>query len=197
MRTYNTSSLYGNYRTRTFAEIYSVDGNITASTFDEDWKASPFYMDMTSGIDANLVFYLLYARYGNSHIAASDENRFRYQLYSIMFQYGPTWNKQLEIQKEIQELDINAFREGSRTITNLAENPSVQPSTQDTEELEYVNSQSVNKTTRSYADAVALLNALLKTDVTEEFLDRFKKLFLTIVEPELPLWYETYPEEDA
>lgn len=197
MRTYNTSSLYGNYRTRTFAEIYSVDGEITASTFDEDWKTSPFYMDMTSGIDANLVFYLLYARYGNSHIAASDENRFRYQLYSIMFQYGPTWNKQLEIQKEIQELDINAFREGSRTITNLAENPSVQPSTQDTEELEYVNSQSVNKTTRSYADAVALLNALLKTDVTEEFLDRFKKLFLTIVEPELPLWYETYPEEDA
>ena len=32
---------------------------------------------------------------------------------------------------------------------------------------------------------------LLKTDVTKTFLDKFKVLFLKIVAPEEPLYYET------
>lgn len=30
---------------------------------------------------------------------------------------------------------------------------------------------------------------MIATDVTKEFLDKFKRLFLTIVEPQEPLWY--------
>lgn len=142
----------------------------------------------------SLVYYLLAARYANSNIASSDEERFKWNLFSTMFQYGPTWVKKLELQKEIRNTDIAEFQKGTRTITNQAANPATAPSTRDTEELSYVNNQNVNKTTRSIADAYALVLALLEEDVTEEFIKRFQKLFLTIVQPERPLWYVTYAD---
>lgn len=186
----NGSSLYGNYRTRTFSEIFE-----SAAHFSNEWNSTVFRAQIEP-IPADLVFMLLYARYGNSNIASSDENRFKQQLFSIIFQYGPTWQKELSIQKEIRTLSIDAFQEGTRNTVNNATNPSTQPSTVDTEELPYVNQQNVSKTKRSKADGYALMLSLLKEDVTEDFIRRFQKLFLNIVEPELPLWYETYPEEE-
>lgn len=186
----NGSSLYGNYRTRTFSDIFE-----SAAHFAEEWNSTVFKAQIEP-IPADLVFMLLYARYGNSNIASSDENRFKQQLFSIIFQYGPTWQKELSIQKEIRALSIDAFQEGTRNTVNNATNPSTQPSTVDTEELPYVNQQNVSKTKRSKADGYALMLSLLKEDVTEDFIRRFQKLFLNIVEPELPLWYETYPEEE-
>lgn len=145
----------------------------------------------------DLLYYLLVARYANSVIASDDENRFKYQMFSIMFQYGPTWAKELEIQKSIRTLTEDELREGTRSTVNNAANPSTQPSTTDTEELPYVNQQNVSKVKRSKIDGYALALSLLKNDVSEEFLRRFQKLFLTVVQPERPLWYITYPATAA
>lgn len=142
----------------------------------------------------DLIYYLLLSNYANSVIASDDENRFKYKVFSTIFQYGPTWAKELEIQKEVRSLTAEDLQEGVRNITNVAANPSTTPSTQDTEELPYVNNQNVSKTKRSKADGYALLLSLLKDDVTESFMKRFKPLFLNIVEPERPLWYATYDD---
>lgn len=139
----------------------------------------------------DLIYYLLMAKYANSVIASSDENRFKYQLYSIIFQYGPTWAKELQVQKDLRKLSIEDFQKGSVNIVNNAQNPSTQPAG---ELLEFINSQNVSKTTRSKADGYALMLSLLKDDVTENFLKKFQKLFLTIVQPEKPLWYVTDAE---
>lgn len=147
-------------------------------------------------MNLELVYYLLLARYSNSVIASSDENRFSYQLFSIVFQYGPAWAKELQIQKELRALDVSAFQKGNVNIVNVAGNPSGAPSTQDTDELPYVQNQNVSKTTRNIADGYALQLSLLKEDVTEDFLRRFQKLFLTIVEPEKALWYVTHGDGD-
>lgn len=187
---YNGSSLYGNYRTRTFADIFS-----DFPIFYEEWSNTVFAENIEE-LKTDLIFMLLYSRYGNSNIASSDENRFKYQLFSIIFQYGPTWQKELETQKEIRSLTIEQLQEGSRNIVNNASNPATTPSTVDTEELPYVNQQNVSKAKRSRVDGYALLLSLLKDDVTENFLARFRNLFLTIVEPDRPLWYTTYPEEE-
>ena len=111
-----------------------------------------------------------------------------------MFQYGPTWKKELEIQKKVRALTEDELREGTRNTVNNAENPSTAPSTADTEELPYVNQQNISKVKRSKVDGYALVLSLLKDDVTEEFIRRFQKLFLNIVEPERPLWYITESE---
>lgn len=145
-------------------------------------------------MNLELVYYLLLARYSNSVVASSDENRFSYQLFSIIFQYGPTWAKELEIQKQIRSLSIEDFQKGNTNIINIAGNPSGAPSTQGTEELPYVQTQNVAKSKRNIGDSYALMISLLKTDVTEAFIKKFEKLFLTVVAPEKALWFLTYGE---
>lgn len=189
---YQGSSLWGNYRTRTFSEIFD-----SYETFVEHWDLLPFKKAVAAdNIDIELAYYLLMARYANSHIASLDENRFIFQTFSLIFQYGPMWAKDLKTQAALRALDIDAFRTGVANIINQANNPSTEPTTADTEELPFVNSQNVSKTKRSVADGYALMYSLLKEDVSEKFIERFKKLFLTVVAPERPLWFVTDISEE-
>lgn len=184
------NSLYGNYRTRKFTDIYD---NVDSFLADYSDNGLPMLVDTTN---MTTLFYLLYARYGNSNIASSDENQFKYKLFSLVFQYGPTWAKRLEIQDKIRNLTEDELRESAKAIYNHSYNPSTLPSTDTVDELLTINDQNVTKHRRSKTDAYALLNDLLETDVTEEFISKFKKLFITIVEPELPLWYVSNEEDN-
>lgn len=179
------NSLYGNYRQRTFSNIWE-----NVDEFKEDYSDNGIGVSISDD-NATTLYYLLYARYGNSTIASSDENQFKYKLFSIIFQYGPTWEKRLDIQKKLREMSEDDLRESAKAIYNHSYNPSTAPSTDTIDELTTINDQNVTKHKRSKTDAYALLLSLLETDVTGEFLDKFKKLFITIVEPELPLWYVT------
>lgn len=182
--------LYGNYRNRKFSDIWEE-----VSVFLSDYQNNGIPV-LISDQSATTLYYLLYARYGNSTIASFDENQFKYKVFTLIFMYGPTWEKRLQIQKEIRDLDISDFVKGSTAIYNTALNPGTEPSTQGLEELPTIDSQNVNKYKKSIGDAYEQLLGLLETDVTAYFLDRFKSLFLTVVAPEEPLWYETEIEGD-
>lgn len=182
-------SLYGNYRTKTFSEVYPDKDSFVNEYNDIGIPTT------ISSTDAGLVYYLLYSRFANSHIASSDMTRFKYNLFSKIWQFGPTWIKKLDIQARLRELTEEEMLEGSRQIYNAAQNPSTDPSNFSEEELQYINSQNVTKARKGKLDGYAVLMGLLEVDVTEAFLTRFKDLFLTIVMPELPLWYENEDEE--
>lgn len=179
------NSLYGNYRTRTFIDVFP-----NADDFEEQYNDCGIPNVIT---DANLstLYYLLYSRYGNSHIANSDENQFVYKVFATIFQYGPTWEKRLDIQSKLRNLTDSELVSGAKQIVNHSYNPSTIPSTSDIEELPTVNDQNTSHYKKSKLDAYNLLLDLLETDVTGEFLDKFKKLFITITEPDYPLWYVT------
>ena len=85
---------------------------------------------------------------------------------------------------------------GTKAIYNTANNPGTEPSTGSLEELPYINSQNTTGYKKSKMDAYANLLALLDTDVTEDFIKKFGKLFITILEPREPLWYGTEIGED-
>ena len=53
------------------------------------------------------MYYLLYARYGNTPIANYDQTQWKYKMFSIIFQYGPTWEKRLSIQDTLRGLQIS------------------------------------------------------------------------------------------
>ena len=142
------------------------------------------------------MFFLLYAHYGNSSIASSDENQFKYKLFSYVYQYAPNWQKEMSVQKELRALNIEDLRQGATSIMNNANNPSGAPATNTKEALPFINNQNVSITERGIADGYAVLMSLLKNDITEIFVNRFSKLFLTIVAPQKPLWYVDYPTEE-
>ena len=175
--------LYGNYRNRKFSDIWE-----SADAFIADYKGNGIKTTIKDET-ATTLYYLLYARYGNSTVASSDENQFKYKLFSIVFMYGPTWEKRLQLQQEIRDLQLEDVLDGGKAIYNQAMNPNQAPTTDTLEEVPYISQQNTTKYKKTKAEAYSIILNLLETDVTESFISLFKKLFLVVVSPELPLWY--------
>lgn len=191
---------YGSSRTRSFADIFP-----DFETFQAAWEETAFSeqaVALTQTVPEGgptegpqnllLIYQLLLARYANSTIASSDENRFRLQCMSIIFQYAPAWIKRLEIQHTLHEMDLNSdeFLRGSSQIHNISLNPSEDPGTDTMDTLSTINQQNVNTQKRDKFKALAILEELLKTDITGSFIDRFRPLFRIIVAPQRPLFYD-------
>lgn len=181
-------SYYGSYRTRTFANIFP-----SFEEFAEAYNASPlkitFAEEGEPGLSLSQLFYMLYAHYGNSHIAYSDENQFVYYLWSIIYQYGPTVIKKREVQDRLRALPEDELTRGGKAIYNHAYNPGTEPSTSTLEELRTINDQNTTNYKKSKMEGYATLLALLEEDVVDEFIHKFRRLFIKILSPDYPLLY--------
>lgn len=151
---------------------------------------------LISDNSARTLYGLLLAEYANSTIANADEDQFKLRLCKIIFMYGPTWEKRLEVQKKVRELTDDEIFRGSRQIINKALHPGTEPSTATLEELPEISEQNTINVKRDKLTGYSNLLTLLETDVTAYFLDRFKELFLKVVAPQRPLLYENIEEDD-
>lgn len=152
------------------------------SDFETAYKATPF-KDAITDENLEILYYILYARYGNSSITNFSENQFKYKLFNIIWQYGPTWEKRLTLQADIRALSNDDILKGATVVYNHAFNPSTEPSTQTQYELPFINDQNVTKYDKTQMDAFTQLWDLLVSDVTEEFVARFKPLFKKFISP--------------
>lgn len=182
------NSYYGGFRTRTFADIFP-----TVAEFIDEYNELPFEKNVDELLT---IYYLLYARYGNSHIAYSDENQFIYSLFSVIFMYGPTWEKRLDIQTKLRGISDEELLVGGKAIYNHSYNPGSAPSTSTLEEILTINDQNTTNYKKSKMEAYSMLLDLLETDVTEDFINKFKKLFITVLAPDYPLLYVTEDDND-
>lgn len=179
-------SYYGSYRTRTFANIFPSFGD-----FEAAYNANPLKIDFNEYLTLEQIYYMLYAHYGNSHIAYSDENQFAFYMWSIMFQHGPRAIRKREIQILSTKLGIDEAKQGGKAIYNHAYNPGTEPSMQSMEELTFINNQNTTNYKKSDLEALAALDAILADDVVDNFIHRFKQLFIQILAPDYPLLYKT------
>lgn len=179
------------YNTLLFTDVWDE-----ASKFVKDYNASGIPTTI-SVANAMTLYYLLYARYGNTPISAMDEYQWKTRVFSIIFQYGPTWEKKLEIQQAVRTLTINDLKKGATTIYNKALNPASAPSDQTLEEINYINEQNVSKVQKNDSQAYAEWMSLLEEDVTGYFLRKFDGCFKKIVRPEKTLEYVTEDDYEA
>lgn len=197
---------YGSSRTRKFSDIFP-----DYSSFETAWNNTAFSESAVGlvkpGIDdqntsaatnLTLIYQLLLSRYSNSTISSSDETRFTLQCMATIFQYAPTWLKRLEIQQNLQGLDLSSddILKGSSRILNVSLNPSEDPATDIMDPLSTVNQQNVNLEKRDKFKALAILEELLRTDITSEFISRFASLFRRVTAPQRPLFYTTMEENE-
>ena len=166
-------------QTKTFNEIWA---NYT--TFSTDFNTSPFNGIITAN-NLEILYYLLYAKFGNSFITNLDENQWKFKVFSTIWKYGPAWEKKLEIQANLKalELDSDTLLQGAKAIYNKALNPETNPTTAALEELTYINEQNTTNYKKSKMDALTQLWNLIATDVTDSFLERFAPLFKRIWNP--------------
>lgn len=184
--------LYGSYLNMTFSDVYS-----SFDEFKEDAEgmaAKLIPVDFTND-SLEILYYLLLAKYGNNSIASSDVNRFKLHLFSIIYQYGGSWQKKVALQTKIRQMKEEDTQIGSREISNHAYNPATPASTAGLEDLQYIDQQSSRGHKKSLLEAYAEVSALIEEDITENFIERFKSLFLWFVTPQRPLWYVTDENE--
>lgn len=188
---------YGNMRNYTFADMYPtidafMNGQLdTSGEYISIGYKTAAIPQKISDESATTLYYLLYGQYGNSTIVGIDNNQWCYKLWSIVYMYGGTWEKRIAIQDEVRALTIDDAVKGGTSINNQSLNPSEAPVNDSEDILKTINTQVVNRFNKSKVEGYQYLMDLLETDVTKAFLDKFKVLFLKIVAPEEPLYYET------
>ena len=97
----NNVEMFPQYDTKLMTEVWSK-----ASDFLTDYQNAGIPTTI-SNQNATTLYYLLYAKYGNTPIANYDETQWKYKMFSIIFQYGPTWEKRLDIQTTLRGLQIS------------------------------------------------------------------------------------------
>lgn len=152
------------YNTKNFEDIYPE-----VNEFLADYGYLGLPRTISEG-NATILYYLLYSRYGNSPIANFDENQFKVKLQAVIWQFGPTWEKRLDIQQSLRLLTADELALGTSTsnvstgnssgsstdsgsaIKNHAFNPgemSSQVTTLNGPELTYIDQQNTDKMTGS------------------------------------------------
>ena len=181
------------YNTKTFAQILHEYSDFK-KLFDEDFDQ--YAKDCITSTNLNKLYWLLYSQYADNPIVNMSETRFKAKLVAITFQKGPTWEKKLGVQETLRGLTEDELRAGARTVFNRALNPETSPGTDTDTELTYINAQDVTKARRSKLDAYSYLMDVLKTDVTEEFIRSYAKLFSKFVSPTITHIYENDISEE-
>ena len=219
------------YDTNLFCDIWESSDEFLAdykNTGEEYTNQVPTTITDNNAI---MTYLLLFSRYGNNPIANYDVTQFKTKIFTIIWQYGPAWEKRLEMQSNIRGLTLQEIQTGTATswssegeqsqtnegsdstINNHAFNPSTAPNTQTTNELNYIDQQNVAKgtdsrtisgsdskttgqtVTKSKMDAYAQLWELVATDVTNDYIAKFRKCFKQFVAPERGMVYVTEDED--
>ena len=218
------------YDTNLFCEIWDSSESFLADYNNTGTEFTNQVPVTISQQNALMTYLLLFSRYGNNPIANYDVTQFKNKIFTTIWQYGPAWEKRLKMQEDIRGLTLEEITTGTKTgwtsdgsqsqtntgsdttINNHAYNPSTAPSTQSTNELDYIDQQQVAKgsntstisgsdnknteqtVTRSKMDAYAQLWDLVATDVTNAYISKFKNCFKQFISPERNMVYVT--EED-
>jgi hypothetical protein len=180
------NSNFGSYDTRTLSDIYN-----TSEALKTDYES---FFEADAIINFNIIYSLLMGRYADSHIKSYSEDKFRAQVCGIIFQYAPTVFKRNDIQKKLRALTEDEIVVGNTSVFNHAAHDASQPNTQSTWETPYINDQNVNKIKKSKINAYADLYAILEDNIFDEFLNKFKKLFVSFG-PGYSLYYKTHTIE--
>ena len=219
------------YDTNLFCEIWDSSDKFLADYNNTGTEFTNQVPTTISQENALMTYLLLFSRYGNNPIANYDVNQFKNKIFTIIWQYGPAWEKRLSMQEDIRNLTLQEITQGTKTdwssegsqsqnnsgtdttINNHAFNPSTAPTTQTTNELDYIDQQQVAKgsntstisgtdsqttgqvVTKSKMDAYAQLWDLVATDVTNDYIAKFKNCFKQFVAPERRMIYVTEDEE--
>lgn len=172
------------YNTKTFNQIYK-----NAETMLSDYLASPFgSLNYVTNATVNLTFALLTAKHGNSPIKNLSEEQFKMKLFSLIMSYGPTFQKKLDLQKQLRDLTADEMLEGNKQISDAVDNPEYANFAG--QELDGITRQNVSRLKKSKIQGISDLWNMLSPDLTGEYIAQFNQLFSVFLHNET-----TYVEE--
>lgn len=145
---------------------------------------------MATNGNMTTLYNLLFARYASNHIRSTYPEQWKKKIMATVFEYGPTWSKRLEIQDKVRTMSDDDLTKGTILTYNNAANPDTAPTTDTWDSLPGINSQNKTLQRRGKLDAYAFVDSVLRTDVTADFIEKFRKFFDITADPGLPLDYD-------
>lgn len=183
--------LYGVYRNEKFSDVFPDYATFLAEYEGCGLPTNIRHADPVSpSTDENslkTLYLLLVGRFMSSTIASDTVEQFKIKLFSIIYEYGPNWEKQLDYQKKIRAMTDDDILTSSTVRHYHGFNPTSEFTIG--QDVNFVNEQNTQLYKKNKGEAYALADGLLDSSITENFLRKFKKLFLSIVNPEFPQFY--------
>lgn len=146
--------------------------------FWEGWENSPFYDEELTEADLKKIYNHLLARYYNWHYVYLDDLGISLNTYHLISEYYPNVKERMKIVKELRELDETEFKKSGIRISSSGANPKI---AKDMDELiDQIDSQNAEFSLKSKEQTLRAKFSSLYDGIMEEFIDRFKKLFVKL-----------------
>ena len=185
---------YGRFSNKRFLDVFP-----DAETFKKEYSYYQILFNSPIKVEENqmgFIYYILYSKYGSEYIAMSNTTRFESKLFATLELAAPMLLKELDVQKNLLALSDEEIRAGSKAVYNHAFNPSGTPSTSTLQEIPYINDQNTTQYKKSPMEGYSILLSLLDDNLLENFLRKFKKLFLRVLAPTRARLYDVEELEE-
>lgn len=146
--------------------------------FWEAWQASDFYDANLTETDLKNIYVHLKAKYYNWHYIYPDDMGICMNTFDIIHDYYPNCKERLALVDQMRGLSLDEFKKSGISIDSQGANPKI--ATNMDELINLVDSQNASFQLKSTEQTLKAKFMALYDGVFDEFLDRFKPLFVKL-----------------
>lgn len=142
----------------------------------------------------NKIYFKFCAKYAASNIIFTIKEMFIYQFCNIFDDEFSKFKRRYDINQKLKDITIDNIKILNETISNQAENPNYTPDTPD-KALSYITAQNAVFNKINDLDAYIRQLETLMTEGFEEFINKFKELFVAFVDNDSVCYCDDEDEE--
>ena len=146
--------------------------------FYETWLNSPFYMSTLTKDDLKEVYNHLLAAFYDWHYIYGDDMGISLNTMHVIHDYYPNVKERLSIVSQIRALTLDEFKKSGLNINSQGGNPKVETAMDDL--IDLVDTQNASFQVKSDEQALRAKFNSLYDGVMDEFVDRFKYMFVKL-----------------
>lgn len=146
--------------------------------FWEGWQQSPFFDENLTEDDLSKIYYHLRAQYYNWHFIYMDDLGISDNVYHVIEDFYPNTKERLSLLDEFRSMTLDEFKKSGTFIDSAGANPKV--ATRMDELVSLVDSQTASFQLKSQEQAIRAKFNSLVDGIMEEFIDRFKYMFVKL-----------------
>ena len=160
-----------------FPKFKKEEGD-SADFFWETWIKSPFYDNKLTEDDLKNVYNHLLASYYDWHFIYMDDLGIALNVMHIIEDYYPNTKERLNLVEQLRNMTLEEFKKSGKQINSTGANPKV--ATQMDDLIDLVDSQTASFQLKSKEQTIRAKLYSLVDGIMEEFIDRFKTLFVKL-----------------
>ena len=161
-----------------FPKFKRTDAEDTTVYFYEGWLESPFYDSNLTEEDLKKIYYNLRANYYNWHYIYMDDLGIADNTYRIIKNFYPNAKERISLVDQLRNMTLEEFKSSGMYIDSTGSNPKI--ATEMGKLIDLVDTQTASWQMKSQEQVIKAKFASLYDGVMEQFIDRFKPLFVKL-----------------